>query len=524
MTKRSSSRSRVLAMVMVCIMIIPSLVYGSSMVPNTIRVGLKGSYSNVNQVTINNATLNVGYEQNDRFRSEASLDSQTGFVIRPSTKQYYAARDVFNTYRDAVYALVDYIEAGAVVAYMAPSTWRIYVEEDVDYMNMVMDSGHEIVVEDGFGKPLLVCANAGVAPAFAGESNQHLFDLTELTKGSYRGWFEFMRQGSTIMPVNIVDYEDYLYGVIAAEMPASWNMEALKAQVVAARSMAIHQYNKYLKYGYNVCDTTYTQVYKGFTGEHVRTNQAVDETRGVIATYGGKVAETLFFSTSGGYTEDPEYVWGNSVAYLKAMPDPYETEPEMKPWTRSITLADIDLCLEKENIHIGRASGLKINSYTPAGRVSEMEIIGTAGTHKLVSENIRTFFTYTKEGSLRSRMFTIENGFTSLQPSTTSQTLGPVAIYGGEQSPEYVMGADGRIKEVGETLVVQGARETTTYGSGESSKPSQSIQEQYGDIVISGRGFGHGVGMSQSGARGMAKEGYTYDEIIKYYYQGVVVE
>jgi len=524
MTQRKGSKGLVLAMVILCTMIIPSLVYGSTMVPNTIRVGLKGSYSKANQVTIKNTTLYVGYEQGDRFKSQASLNSQTGFIIRPSTKQYYVARDIFSTYNDAAYALVDYIGTGAVIAYMAPDTWRIYVEEDIDYMNMVMDSGHEVVVEDGFGTPLLVCANAGIAPAFAGESNQHPFDLTELTKGSYRGWFEFVRQGSTIIPVNIVDYEDYLYGVIAAEMPASWNMEALKAQAVAARSMAIHQYNKYLKYGYNVCDTIYTQVYKGFTGEHVRTNQAVDETRGVVATYGGKIAETLFFSTSGGYTEDPQYVWGSPVAYLKAMPDPYETEPEMKPWIRVITLEDIDLCLQSQNINIGKAIGLKINAYTPAGRVSEMEIVGTAGIHKLVRENIRTFFTYTKEGSIRSRMFTIENGITSSQPSTPSQTLGPIAVYGGEQSPQYVIGADGRAREVGQTLVVEGTSGKTTYGPGESSKSSQPVQEQYGDLVISGQGYGHGVGMSQSGARGMAKAGYTYDEIIRYYYQGVVVE
>ena len=525
--KMKKGNGLILAIIMICTAIIPSLIYGSSLVHNTIRVGLRGNYASVSSVTVKNTELNVGYERNDRFLTEATLQSYTGFVVKPSSKQYYGSEDVFNTYSDAVYALVDYIGEGAVIAYKAPSTWRIYAERDLGNMNLVRSSGLEVVVEDGGGNPLVVCDNGGSAPAFAGESSQQTFHLTELTKGSYRGWFEFIRQGSTMIPVNIVDYEDYLYGVVAAEMPASWNMEALKAQAVAARSMSIHQYNKYIKSGYNVCDTTFTQVYKGFTGEHVRTNQAVDETRGIVATYNGKVAETLFYSTSGGHTEDPQYVWGNPIPYLKAIPDPYETEPEMKPWARIITLADIDICLQKQNINIGRATGLRINAYTPAGRVNELEIVGTAGVHKVVRENIRTFFTYTTEGSLRSRMFTINNGKVPTLPSEPAGSSESIAVYGGGSSPQYLVGADGKVKEVGSAIVVEGPNGKTVYGSSgssQSSQPGQSAQEQYGDITISGRGYGHGVGMSQSGARGMAKEGYTYDQIIKYYYQGVSLE
>lgn len=517
----------ILAVVMLCVVIMPTLTYGSNMVHNTIRVGLRGNYANVSSVTVKNTELNVGYERNNQFLAEATLKSYTGFVVRPSSKQYYESNDVFNTYGEAVYALVDYIGTRAVIAYSAPSTWKIYTEEDLGNMNIVRSSGLEVVLEDGVGNPLLVCDNDGSAPAFAGESSQHSFHLTELTKGSYRGWFEFLRQGSTMIPVNIVDFEDYLYGVIAAEMPASWNMEALKAQAVAARSMSMYQYNKYIKSGYNVCDTTYTQVYKGFTGEHVRTNQAVDETRGIVVTYNGKIAETLFSSTSGGYTEDPQYVWGNPVPYLKAIPDLYETDPEMKPWTRTITLGDIDLCLERQNIKIGRATGLRINGYTPAGRVNQLEIIGTDGTHKVDRENIRTFFTYTTEGSLRSRMFTIVNGMEITQQPSSGESSGSVVVYGGEQSPQYLVGADGKVQEIGHALVVEGPNGKTAYGSDEnnqSNQPSQSVQEQYGDITIAGKGYGHGVGMSQSGARGMAQQGYTYDQIIKYYYQGVVVE
>lgn len=524
--KKSSKWALILCVIMMCSSVAPSLVYGSSLVHNTIRVGLRSAYNNVGSVEIKNTGLDVGYEQNNRFISQGTLSSSTGFAVKASEKQYYTGRDVFSTYNEAVYALLDYKvqDVGAVVAYVAPGIWRIYSEQNLGNMSIVKNTGLEVIIQDGFGMPLLVCENNGIAPVFVGKGNRHSFDLTELTRGLYRGWFEFVRQGNTITAVNIVDYEEYLYGVIASEMPASWNMEALKAQAVVARSMSVYQYNKYIKNGYNVCDTTYTQVYKGFSGEHERTNQAVDETQGIIVTYNGKIAETLFFSTSGGYTEDPQYVWGNPVAYLKAVPDLYETEPEMKPWTRTITLADIDLCLQKQNINIGEARGMRINYYTPAGRVNELQIIGSTGVHTVVRENIRTFFTYTKDGSLRSRMFTIGNGENITPPSGLSESLGQIVIYEGGLSPEYIIGLDGKVQLVGDSLVAEGSNGKITYGYGNTSKPSNISQEQYGDIIISGRGFGHGVGMSQSGARGMAKEGYTYNQIIQYYYQGVELQ
>lgn len=509
-------------------MVIPSLTYGSDLVHETIRVGLRGNHYNVSSVTVKNTELSVGYGQSNRFKSEATLNSHTGFRIKPSNKQYYVTKDVFHTYKDAAYALVDYREEGAVIAYLAPGTWKIYVEQDLGGMERVRESGLEIVVEDGLGNPLLIADHTGTLPAFAGESDQHSFRITELTNASYRGWFEFVRKGNTVTPVNVVDYEDYLYGVVPAEMPPSWPMEALKAQAVTARSMSLHQYNKYVKDGYNVCDTTFTQVYKGFSGEHTRTNEAVDKTQGMVATYNGKIAETLYSSTSGGHTEDPQYVWGNPIAYLKAVPDPYETKPEMKPWKRTITLTDLDLSLVKQNINIGRATGMRIKAYTPAGRVNELEIVGTAGIHTIVRENIRTFFSPTKEGSLRSRMFTIDNGQVTTPPSLPSQSDQSVVVYGTREIPRYFIGASGKAEKVKESFVVEGPNGKTTYGprsgSGGSGQTGGMTQEQYGDITISGQGYGHGVGMSQSGARGMAEEGYTYDEIIKYYYQGVAVE
>lgn len=519
MNKTSNKWLLVLSMLIVCLVAKPVIAHGSGLVPSTIRVGLRSAYSDKASIDIKNTEIEIGYESDNRLIPQGALISNTGFVITPSQKQYYSGNEIFYTYNEAAYSALEYKEQGisAVAVYSGPGKWGIYLDQDLGNMTMVNGNGSEIMIKDGFGIDILLCEDKGIAPAFAGKTRSQSFDLTELSKGSYRGWFEFKRKDNTITAINIVDYEEYLYGVIAAEMPASWHMEALKAQAIAARSMSIYQRNKYLKDGYNVCDTVYTQVYKGFGGEYLRTNQATDETRGMVTTYNGKIAETLFYSTSGGYTEDPQYVWGNLVPYLKAVADPYETEPEGKPWTRTITLSEIDLCLSRQNINIGSAQGLKVNAYTPAGRVNELEIIGTTGSHKIVRENIRTFFSATNGGSLRSRMFTLGNATST----SGTESLERVTVYRGER-PKYMMGANGKIVPVGESMVVEGPSGQMTYGSTNGS--SQGAHAAYGNIIISGEGYGHGVGMSQSGANGMAKAGYTFDQIIKYYYQDVQIQ
>lgn len=532
MRKKIKQLGRHISIVMICMLLIPMLTYGENRSPSIIKIGLRSAYSNVASVEIRNTLLEVGYQREDSFKGLATIKSSGGFIIKPTISQYYSDSNTFTTYEEATGALDEYRSMGVdvTIGYIGPKTWKIYSSQDGGRMQPVSHSRLSISIEDTYGETILVCENDESMAAFAGIDSSNSFSLTELSKGKYRGWFEFKRQDNKITAINIVDFEEYLYGVVPAEMPASWNMEALKAQAVVARSMSIFQYNKYIANGYNVCDTTYTQVYKGFSGEHARTNQAVDETRGQLAIYNGKIAETLYHSTSGGYTEDPIYVWGGSYPYLKAVPDTYETEPEMKPWTRTITLSDINLCLEKQNINIGAAKGMRVTSYTPAGRVNELQIIGTSGIHTLTKESIRTFFTYTSQGSLRSRMFSIGDGIIS-QPTSTLAGGNKVTVEakGTELATKlideiHIIDGSGKLTTVNSSMVVEGKNGTATYGDGKSNKTISSNQEAYGDIIISGQGYGHGVGLSQSGARGMAKAGYTYDQIIEYYYQGVRVE
>jgi stage II sporulation protein D len=137
----------------------------------------------------------------------------------------------------------------------------------------------------------------------------------------YRGWLRAYSPSpgsSTRQTVNIVYMDSYVKGVIPAEMPTSWSMEALKAQAVAARTYGTWSRNENLDRWYQICDTSSCQVYRGMSAEDTRGNQAVDATRGLIRTYEGAAAFTQFSSSSGGWTS------AGSRPYLVAKADPYD--------------------------------------------------------------------------------------------------------------------------------------------------------------------------------------------------------
>ena len=131
--------------------------------------------------------------------------------------------------------------------------------------------------------------------------------------------------GSTSrVTVNSVTLDNYVKGVVPAEMPASWSPEAVQAQAVAARTYAWWSRAQFPDRYYQICDTTSCQVYKGYGGEHPAANTAVDATRGQILTYGGEPAFTQFSASSGGRTS------AGGVPYLPSKGDPYDA------WTREL--------------------------------------------------------------------------------------------------------------------------------------------------------------------------------------------
>jgi stage II sporulation protein D len=212
-------------------------------------------------------------------------------------------------------------------------------------------------------------------------------------KGRYRGVLE-VRPSSVpgkLNAINAVEIEDYLKGVVAKESPASWPIEALRAQSVAARSFAIA--TPVRGNGFDQYDDTRSQVYGGVSAEHPRTNQAVDATRSQVVLYNGKVAQTFFFSTSGGHTENNELsslgFGGTPIPYLRGVPDPYEAEAgsPYHRWKRKFSLRRMNSLLG--GLVRGKLRNIVVTQRGASPRIVRANLIGSRGTSSVTGPKLR---------------------------------------------------------------------------------------------------------------------------------------
>lgn len=542
----SKQQKHVKTMIGIIGLLLPATLYAKA--PESIKIGLESVYKDVYTINIKSEEpLIVGYFDEERWIKEGTLEAKEVDVTL-ANQTYYSYDSSYDDFDDAYDALNQY-DSEAVVAYVAPGKYMIYTTDVFEADSKVISNANRIAVADEYGEVILVSENTDAPLGFRGGYKQYDFPATGVGSSRiYRGAIEVVKgQSKGLTAVNHVNMEDYLYGVVPCEMSASWHQEALKAQSVAARSMATFQYTRYLSRGYNLVDTTYSQVYRGVTAEHPNSTAAVDATRGKITTYNGKVAETVYSASSGGYTADAKYVWGNEVAYLKAKPDPYESAANHVPWTRTITTRELEKCIANQGKNIGRVEGLRIESYTASGRVKELTILGTKGEYTVSKENIRTFFSGSNEGSLKSRMFkftpydNVAQNPAITKPGISNNTSsGKVTIMTGDDMVELDLNGlwierDDQFSKVRDEVYIES--DTTKISSNEISKPTISEDYEddfyiptgekltvYGDVTLYGLGYGHGVGMSQYGAKGMAEAGFDYEDIITYYYDGVIIE
>lgn len=314
----------------------------------------------------------------------------------------------------------------------------------------------------------------------------------------YRGYIYIERRSNgELLVINYVGTDDYVSSVLGKEMSYTWPKEALKAQSVCARNFVLTRGSAHKSYGFDVCPTTHCQVYGGVESEHENTRQAVNETKGVLAKYKGGLVGLYFFATSGGQTEDVENVWGTEYGYLKSVPDTYENPEEASRyrWSTVLTREEIEKKLTAAGANIGTLTKITIDSLTESGRVTQMTFYGTEGEHCVKREKCRTIL------GLYSQKFTVvPNG--SVNIITTS---------GSAQAPLYAQSGAG-------VSGIAGYSALTGSGILSSINVDLSGVESY---VIEGGGYGHGVGMSQWGARGMAENGFTYDQILRHYFTDI---
>jgi stage II sporulation protein D len=304
--------------------------------------------------------------------------------------------------------------------------------------------------------------------------------------------------------INVLPLEEYLYGVVPSEIEASSHIEALKAQAVAARTYALSSMSKHSKYFFNLCSTTDCQVYGGYDKENTSTNKSIDDTRGKIVTYNGKPATTYFFSSDGGSTEDCKNVWSADLPYLKSVEDNYESGNSWNySWKQTLTSDKIKSLMQGKGYDLGDITNIEATKLSNAGRVVEMVITGTKGTKTFKNEPCRTIL------GLPSQMFNIASDADTILTATGKDND---VIQLGDKN---VMTADGL-----KTLASEDNKITLLSGDG-IKKSTPIIPKTF---TITGKGWGHAVGMSQEGAKGMANQGFTYDQILTHFYTGTIIE
>ena len=242
----------------------------------------------------------------------------------------------------------------------------------------------------------------------------------------YRGAFLVVPGSTTVSVVNELPIDAYLRGVVPAEMPSTWPAEALKAQAIAARSYAAYR----LRPGvgtYDTVDDTRSQVYRGFLAERAATDAAIAATSGVIVTFAGSVANTLYHSTGGGATENNEDAFVSTtgaivagpVAYLRGSPDrapdgsSYDATSPYATWlTASYTPGQLSSWFGADpRTSVGTLVALDLRNRGVSGRLMSVTLIGTSGTKTVSGDVFRYVFEAHRpalDPSMRSTLFALD--------------------------------------------------------------------------------------------------------------------
>lgn len=324
----------------------------------------------------------------------------------------------------------------------------------------------------------------------------------------YRGSIILKKDSNGLLTViNHVDLEDYIASVVAVEMSSSFELEALKAQAVCARTYALRFMDKHSSYGFDMCASTDCQAYKGVSVETEKTTLAAQQTKGMVMKYNGQLIEAVYSATSGGWTENVKYVWGSDIPYLQAVEDAYESKSVYgSSWEKELSVEKATEIMNNKGYDLGTITNIEVTESTEHGTATKLVVTGTNGEKTFTREGCRLAF-----GTV-----TLSQAFTVSPVSSTSRAE-PVYAYDGSKlsGNVTVLSSKGTSTTSFNNVVLKG--NTTRSYSGSISGPVTGF-------VFNGRGYGHLVGLSQNGANGMAAAGYTYAEILKHYYKGIELD
>lgn len=526
MERRKTKRfMQVAAAVLMVALLLPTLpltgraAEGDSLV----RVGLfygSSALSSANLLNSQGSGYRFGYFDSALNFIPLGSTTETAITMQPAGSGYVELSGSYASFAEASAAATS---AGGFPAWVEGS-YRVRALASSGAAGTAVTPGSNAVTvtQTDTGKVLFQFDGGSLSLAVRPGIDDSIKTTTWFKEYKYYGSFQYLRSGSSLSVVNVVDLEDYLKGVVSNEMSDSWPLEALKAQAVCARTYAKIQMNssKHASQGFDLCNTNHCQVYGGLNTSGSNTDRAVEETAGQCVWYNGALAETTYFSSDGGATESAVNVWGGSVPYLTGIVDPYEASVASQinnyNWTATFTSDELTKLLQSNGYQCAQVVDFQVTQTTPTGNVLSVAVIDANGkSWPFAREKTRTFF------GLRSQRYTISGS-----GGGGGSTGGSYELAGGgtlsDISNAYAIDRTGAASPIGGTPYV-----ITADGTSQLAAPSGTgTVATTGNTVftISGSGWGHNVGMSQWGANAMAKQGFTYREILTFYYTGVEIK
>jgi stage II sporulation protein D len=307
--------------------------------------------------------------------------------------------------------------------------------------------------------------------------------LLTVQQRRYRGRLLVRSEGDRLQAINLIDVESYLPSVVGSEMPATWPLAALRAQAVAARTYALRQRRPAA--AFDLKASVASQVYKGVEAETDSTREAVRSTRSQVLVHGSDLINAVFHSSSGGITENSGEIWRQQLPYLVSVPDDDRASP-VHSWQLRVEPDRLAAAFRE----IGGAFRIQVLSTTSSGRIRQARVTGPGGSLLLSGAELR------QRLGLRSTLARFS--FEAPPPSYPF--------------PPPLPALPGMFTREGMESLTAGLMQAPWLAPRPEAAPV---------LVVTGRGFGHGVGMSQWGAYGLALRGEDYREILQHYYQGV---
>jgi stage II sporulation protein D len=290
----------------------------------------------------------------------------------------------------------------------------------------------------------------------------------------YRGMFKALPNGNNVRVVNILYMEDYLRGVVPPEIGPrnDSETEAIKTQAVAARTYAMGHLGQYGTEPYDMKSTVVDQIYEGMESEVDLVDRAIDATTGQVIMFQGNYINAYYHSTCGGMTDNIEEVWDKPAApYLKPVPDSGACSwSKYYDWSEKFTEPQLRGRIEQylssdrgKEIRLAPITDIAVSERTAGGRVAKLTIRTKDDTYRFYKDRIRW-------------------------------------VIGRASNPDLILPSDKFDVEL-----------------------DRGDKDKLSSITIHGGGYGHGVGLCQCGAIGMSRKGWTFDQIIPYYYRGVEI-